>query len=75
MGRLIRVCSIYMTRGLLDADLCVGLPTPTTGDGGAGNDGEAGLMEDCIMDYWQDYPNPSYIWDDDFSTSLADFIT
>ncbi|OBT86403.1 hypothetical protein VE02_05264 [Pseudogymnoascus sp. 03VT05] len=50
-----------------------GLPTPASGDGGSNE--EAGLMEDCIMDYWQDFPNPSYIWDDDFSTSLADFIT
>ncbi|KFY37824.1 hypothetical protein V495_06931 [Pseudogymnoascus sp. VKM F-4514 (FW-929)] len=51
-----------------------GLPTPASGDGGPSNEGDTGLMSDCIMDYWQDYPNPSFIWDDDFSTSLADLM-
>lgn len=59
---------------MLCADvLGVGLPTPASGEGG-GNEGEAGLVEDSIMDYWQDSMNPNYIWDDDFSTSLVDFM-
>ncbi|KFY65259.1 hypothetical protein V496_02717 [Pseudogymnoascus sp. VKM F-4515 (FW-2607)] len=65
---------IYTTHKGTNAAADKGLPTPASGDGGATNEGDAGLMEDSIMDYWQDYPNPSYIWDDDFSANLADLM-
>ncbi|KFY81223.1 hypothetical protein V500_11603 [Pseudogymnoascus sp. VKM F-4518 (FW-2643)] len=65
---------IYTAHKGTNAAADKGLPTPASGDGGPSNEGDAGLMSDCIMDYWQDYPNPSYIWDDDFSTSLADLM-
>lgn len=50
------------------------MPTPASGEGGS-NEGEAGLVEDNILDYWHDSLNQNYIWDDDFSTSLVDFMS